>query len=121
MFKFLVIFAGFILLSTAAYAHPPSKITLSFKESSQDFTVTVNHRISEKGHFINQIKVFLNGEEIESKKFTFQNNKQIVSLLFPKPAHKQNAIITVEATCNRTNPVSSDFAIEKIISEKPDK
>ena len=64
-------------MSAIAYAHPPSNIKLAYKQDEQVFTLNINHRITEKAHFIKQIQIRLNDSEeaIQSKTFPFQNNK----------------------------------------------
>ena len=117
MYKFLAILAGLIFLTQTAYAHPPSGISIAYKESTQAFTATINHRVSGKGHFINKIKVMLNGKEIQSKTFAFQNNKRIVSFTFPEPVYMLGDVLTIEVSCNRTGPSTKDFSIDRILEQ----
>ncbi|MFH1092662.1 MAG: hypothetical protein V1739_00745 [Candidatus Omnitrophota bacterium] len=117
MYKMLAILVCFLALSQNAYAHPPSNINLAYNKSSQAFTLTINHRVSEKGHFIKQITVMLNGKEIQSKTYAFQNNKNIVSFSFPKPAYEKGDVLSVETTCNRTGPITKDFSINKVLGQ----
>ena len=82
MYKILTILVCFLALSQNVYAHPPSSIDLVYNKNSQVFTLTINHRIAGKGHFIKQITVNINGEEIKSKTYTFQQKG--CKLLFPQ-------------------------------------
>ena len=115
MYKILVILGCFLALSQNVYAHPPSSIDLAYNKNSQAFTLTINHRIAAKGHFIKQITVNINGEEIQSKTYTFQNNKRVVNFSFPKPDYEKNDMLSIEVTCNRTGTVTKDFSIDKFI------
>ncbi len=117
MYKILAALICFMFLSHNAYAHPPSAIHLTYNESKSAFTLTINHRVPGKGHFIKQITVSLNGEEIDSKTFSFQTNKKIVRFSFPEPEHKKGDILSVEVTCNRTGPVTKDFSIDKVLKQ----
>ncbi|MCG2712103.1 MAG: hypothetical protein L6416_07250 [Candidatus Omnitrophica bacterium] len=117
MYKILAILVCFISLSRNAYAHPPSDINLAYSQSKQAFTLTINHRVSGKGHFIKQITVKLNNNDLQSKTYQFQNNKNIVIFSFPAPGHKKDDVLSVEATCNRTGPVSKDFSIDKVLEQ----
>jgi hypothetical protein len=107
-----------MLLSNIAYAHPPSAINLKFDKAKAVYKLTVNHRIAGKGHFIKEIRILLNGQEIQSQTFTFQINKSIVSYSFPKPEHKKEDILTIEVTCNRTGLVTRDFPLDSIKTAK---
>ena len=117
MYKILAILACFISLTQNAYAHPPSAINLVYNGNKQEFILTINHRVSGKGHFIKQISVKLNGEEIQSKTFRFQNNKRIVRFSFPEPEYEKGDILTVEVICNRTGPVTKDFPIDRVLQQ----
>ena len=122
MYKFMVISACFIFIAQTAYAHPPSDINLTYNQSSQDFTLIISHRIAVKGHFISKVAVTLNGEEIESKTYPFQQNKYVVSFSFPAEKYEKGAIISIEATCNRTGASAKDFSIDSLLGEThPDK
>lgn len=115
MYKILVILGCFLALSQNVYAHPPSSIDLAYNKNSQVFTLTINHLIAGKGHFIKQITININGEKIQSKTYPFQNNKRIVNFSFPKPEYEKDNMLSVEVTCNRTGPVTKDFSIDKVI------
>ena len=115
MYRILAILVCFMFLCQNAYAHPPSNINLTYSESKHSFRLIVNHRVSGRGHFINKIIVKLNGEDLQSKTYPFQNNKKVVIFSFPEPQYKKGDILSIEVTCNRTGPVTKDFSIEKIL------
>ena len=117
MYKILTVLACFMFLGQNAYAHPPSNINLEYKESKEAFTLIINHRVASKRHFIKQIVIKLNGKEIHSKTFNFQNNKKIVRFSFPEPEHEKGDVFSVEVTCNRTGSVTKDFSIDRVLEQ----
>lgn len=88
-------------ISSAAYAHPPSDIKITYDSKAKILTALIMHNVSDvKKHYINKIDVGLNGKEIINQAISQQDNgiSQKVSYLIPDA--KAGDKISVEAYCN---------------------
>ena len=107
-FLFLVIL--FLMLSTQAFSHPASKVTLLVE--GKELHITVNHNVSNpENHYTEEILVFLNDKEIIRQIFFMQTgNMQKVSYTIPslKPGDK----VTAKTNCSKGGKRSGTITVE---------
>lgn len=92
-----------LLLAIASlFAHPPVKIEAEFDLESHVLSVTYQHKVSSaEKHYIDEVSVKLNGEEILMQKLTIQADNTGGTLAYIIPDAKPGDTITVSAGCNK--------------------
>ena len=105
---FLVIF--FLILPTQTFSHPANKVTLLVE--GKVLHVTIEHNVADPGnHYIKEILVFLNDQEIIRQIFLMQtDNMQKAS--YTIPSLKLGDKITVKTNCIRGGNRSGTITVE---------
>lgn len=104
---------GFFVCS-AAYAHPPSDIKITYDYRTKILTAVITHNASDvKKHYINKVDVSLNGRDIISHSISQQdsNISQKVSYLIPDA--KAGDKLSVEAHCNISGKLEKTVIVPK--------
>ena len=99
-----IILSGFlvlILLSAAAYAHPPSDIKITFDPETKMLDAVILHGVSNPSkHYIKEVDVFLNGKEIIQQSISQQDNFDSQRVSFFIPDAKIGDVFSVEGYCS---------------------
>ena len=106
-----MVFAG-LLITSAAYAHPPSDIKISFDAKTKMLTAVILHNTSNPaGHYIKKVDVGLNGKEIIEQHISRQDNNlsQLVTYLIPDVKNKD--VISVEGYCSISGKLSKAITV----------
>ncbi len=106
---FLVLFT--IAISTALLAHAPRSVELSYDKDKQELTVEAEHRVRNvENHYIDEIKIYVNGEEVKVKELTVQSlpEKEIQTFSL---SLKKGDKVKVVAGCNRVGSRSAEITI----------
>ena len=110
MLKFLIkksviinIIIGFILFSGVAFAHPPSTINTTFDQDTKILTVQALHNVPNPtgDHYIEEIKVKLNGKDMVLQYFLTQTSSGIQEAQYLLIDAKSGDTIEVYALCNK--------------------
>jgi len=106
---FIVLLVG----STLLMAHPASNVDLEFDKETSILTVNFDHKVKDAGkHFVYEIKVYLNKEEIIEQKQEKQDNNEkgtvIYKIIDAEPGDK----IKVRTNCNKTGKKSATITVE---------
>lgn len=103
----------FILGTSSAYAHPPSDIKIEHNTQSRMLTVIVTHPVNNAdSHFINKIKVFLNGEETLVHKISKQDNEKYQFAGYLIPGSIPGDTISVEAYCSVSGKLKKEIKVK---------
>jgi desulfoferrodoxin (superoxide reductase-like protein) len=109
-----VLLAAILLISQAAYAHPPSEIQLSYDKYSKTVKIKIDHPVTNtRTHFISEVKMFLNGEQVLDHKFKMQENEASHFLSYAIPDAENGDIVRVEAYCNSFGKKFGEVKIER--------
>lgn len=101
MKKITLFLCGLLIMSTPAFAHPPSSIKIQFDPETKTLTAVVKHRVSNpKSHYIKKIDIGLNGKEIKGLPFKEQETSIGQTFSFVIPEAKTGDTLSVEAYCN---------------------
>ncbi len=120
MNKLILYFLIFFLLASPAFAHQPSSIIVQKDKGTNELVVLVYHRIStgrhekNRTHFIKEIILEVNGKQVDSATFNYQNNPSIVRTRFAMPKHERNDELTVKAICSTGSELSSKVSIKNL-------
>ena len=91
----------FLLLSTTAYAHPPSDIKITFDPETKILSAVITHDVSNPAtHFIKKVDVSLNGQEIIEQMISRQDNFNTQAVSYLIPDFKEGDLLAVEGYCS---------------------
>jgi len=100
-------------LTLSIYAHPPGNIEMSFNTENNMLEVTVPHNSSDNsGHFINNVKVYLNGNLHIEQDFIMQTDNEVQYLHYMLPGAKSGDNINLTAECNKFGSRESKITVE---------
>ena len=114
MKKLTIVFMVFVFLSivSAAYAHPPSDIKITFDQTKNILSAVIVHNVSNPAkHYINKVDIGLNGKEIIEQTISKQENNlnQTVSYLLTDV--KDGDVLSVEGYCNLSGKLKKEITI----------
>lgn len=98
-----ILVIGFILFSGVAFAHPPSTINATFDQDTKILTVQVLHNVPNPtgDHYIQEIKVKLNGKDMILQYFLTQASSGVQNAQYLLIDAKSGDTIEVYALCNK--------------------
>lgn len=108
--KYLI---SLLIISSMAFAHPPSRIKADFNITEKTISIEVEHGVRSKDHFINAIEVLLNGKSIIKQNSSEQLNDNVQKYLFLIPELKENDKVTIIAKCNKFGDMRREFVVQK--------
>ncbi len=104
----LFIFVGLVLS-----AHPASGVDLSFDKETSLLTVDFQHKVSDADkHFIFEVTVYLNNDEIITQKIEKQESTDGGSLVFKIIDAVPGDTIQVKTNCNKSGKKSGELVLE---------
>ena len=99
--------------SSLLMAHPASEVNLEFNKETSILTVNFAHEVKDaEKHFIFEVKVYLNKEEIIEQIIEKQDNVENGSLIYKIIDAKSGDKIKVRTNCNKTGKKSATIEIE---------
>jgi hypothetical protein len=91
----------FLLFSTAAYAHPPADIEMTFDPKTKVLSAIIVHDVSNPAaHFIKKVDISLNGKEIIEQAISRQDNFNTQTVSYLIPDFKTGDLLAVEGYCS---------------------
>ena len=112
MKKTSLILCGFLMISTLAFAHPPSDIKIQFDPIAKVLLATIEHRVSNpKTHYIKKVDIGLNGKEVQTLTFTKQDSAKEQTFAIPVPEAKQGDTLSVEGYCNLSGKLEKEIKV----------
>jgi hypothetical protein len=108
---FVLMFLLFFALSVSA--HPPGEIEMSFNMENKMLEVTIPHDSQDStSHFVDEVKVYLNGNEHIEQAFIVQTNNDEMYLHYMIPGAEKGDSIRLTAECNRFGNSEIEITIE---------
>lgn len=99
---------GFLSLS----AHPADEISANYIHSEQLLEIEIMHNVRDADkHFIKEIKIVWNDEEIIVQKFQEQNTKEKLVICYKINSIQPGDILKISARCNKFGTKKLDFTI----------
>ena len=99
--------------SSLLMAHPASEVNLEFDKETSILTVYFTHEVKDvEKHFIFEVKVYLNKEEIIEQKIEKQDNLETGKLVYKIIDAKSGDKIKVRTNCNKTGKKSATIEID---------
>lgn len=108
---FALLFMVFFALSVSA--HPPGEIEMNFNMENKMLEVTIPHGSEDStSHFIDEVKVYLNGNEHIEQAFIVQTNNDELYLHYMIPGAEAGDSIRLTAECNRFGNSEMEITVE---------
>jgi hypothetical protein len=102
----------FVLFFSAAYAHPPSDIHLSYDPDTKILRAEIMHNVSNPGsHYIKKVDIGLNGKEIIEQAISRQDNGISQSVSYLIPDAKSGDTLSVEGYCSISGKLVKEIKI----------
>jgi len=102
-----------VLSSLSLFAHPASKVEVTFDKETQILNVSFDHKVKDaENHFIFEIKVYHGKKEVItqeiSRQETMEGGNFQYKLIDVKPGDK----LKIRTNCNKTGKKSATIVIE---------
>ncbi|WP_319538218.1 hypothetical protein [uncultured Methanospirillum sp.] len=95
----LVMLTATILIS-AASAHPPSDLNLTYNQTSGNLSATFTHQVADPAtHYLKDVTVAVDGKEVVNEKYTSQPTSDEFTYIYPVNA-SVGSVIDVSGQCN---------------------
>jgi len=108
---FALLFLVFFAFSVSA--HPPGEIEMSFNLENKMLEVTIPHGSADNtSHFVDEVNVYLNGNEHIEQAFIVQTNNDIMYLHYMIPGAEKGDLIKLTAECNRFGNSEIEITVE---------
>ncbi|MFA5156715.1 MAG: hypothetical protein WC532_04920 [Candidatus Omnitrophota bacterium] len=108
-FVLLLIFS----VCAPAFAHPPSKIIISYDPTVGELQALIIHNVSSpESHYIKKIDIGLNGKEIAELEFSRQDNNVTQTLTYFIPNVKPGDTLSVEAYCSISGKLEKEIKVQ---------
>lgn len=102
-----------LIISSLLLAHPASKVEISFNTESKVLELSFSHKVKNvESHYIEEVKVELNGEEIILQSIASQENLEGSTLMYKIPEAKVGDEIEVITKCNKFGKKKAKLTIE---------
>lgn len=112
MKKTALLLCSLLVISSVAFAHPPSDIKIQFDPAAKVVIATIEHSVSNpKTHYINKIDIGLNGKEIQTLTFTKQDANKEQTFALPLPEAKNGDTLSVEGYCNLGGELEKEIQV----------
>ena len=114
MRKIAIILVLSLFICSAAYAHPPSDIKLTYVPKTKILTAIIMHNVKDvKKHFIYKVDVSINGKEVISHAISQQDNLMTQTVSYLLPDAKPGDALSVEAYCNLSGKLLREIKTQK--------
>jgi hypothetical protein len=102
----------FCAMGTAAYAHPPSDIQITFDPGTRMLRAVILHNTSNPlKHYINKVDVGLNGQEVIEQKISRQDNNDSQTVSYFIPDAKNGDVLSVEGYCSISGKLKKEITL----------
>ncbi|PLX11485.1 MAG: hypothetical protein C0594_03620, partial [Marinilabiliales bacterium] len=96
-----------------ANAHPAKKVEISWNKEKSELTIIAEHPVKDvKTHFIDEIVIEVNGEEVAKIEVKEQTGKEQEKLVKSLENIKSGDVIKVTTSCNKFGKKSAEITIE---------
>jgi hypothetical protein len=104
----------FCLLVAArlAYAHPPSKMTVTFDKTTKLLTATITHEVVDPAsHYIEQIEIMINGRRVLEHKISRQDNSTKQYVRYGLPDVKSGDKVAIKTYCSLSGSLTEEITV----------
>lgn len=116
MRKTALLVVGFIFFVnvSAAFAHPPSDIKITFDPATKMVSAVIVHNVSNTlSHYIKKVDVAINGREVIEQEISRQDNNASQTVTYLLPDIKDGDVVSVEGYCNISGTLKKEIVCQK--------
>ena len=111
--RILIVLCALFIGSSAAYAHPPSDIALTYDNSLKTLTAVITHNVSNPiAHHIYKVEVGLNNSIIITQMISRQDNNLNQTVKYYIPDAKVGDTLSVDAYCNLSGDLKKETKVK---------
>ncbi|RJP27188.1 MAG: hypothetical protein C4533_08250 [Candidatus Omnitrophota bacterium] len=101
MKKILFVILLVLFFASSVFAHPPTRIEISYDKSTSILTAKITHPVEDPDrHYVSKVDVAVNGKEILEHKLSRQDNADYRIVTYLIPDVKEGDTISVEGYCS---------------------
>jgi desulfoferrodoxin (superoxide reductase-like protein) len=109
----IFVFIALLIAAQPVFAHPPTKIEISFDRQTRIVTATITHPVENPAtHYIGKVDVALNGAEIIEQQISRQDNADTQSVSYRVADANPGDTISVEGYCNISGEKEEAIKVE---------
>lgn len=102
------------MITSTAYAHPPSDIKITFDPKTKILQAVIIHNTNNPiSHYIKKVDVGLNGKRIIEHNISREDNNETQTVSYLIPDVKDNDILSVEACCSISGKLKKVIKVGK--------
>lgn len=103
----------FFAVASTAYAHPPSDIKITFDPQTKMVDAVIMHNTTNPvNHYIKEVSVGLNGEEIIKQSILRQDNNESQTVHYLIAYVKEGDVISVEGQCSISGKLKKEITVK---------
>ena len=100
------------VFTSIAYAHPPSDIKITFDPDTKMLNAVIMHDVATPlSHYIKQVNVGLNGNDIIVQNLSQQDNSDSQTVSYLIPGAKFGDVLSVEAYCSLSGKLKKEITL----------
>jgi hypothetical protein len=104
---------GFLAISSAAFAHPPVSIAITYNKETKIADAVIVHPVSNPAtHYIYKVDVGLNGKEIVTHAISLQENNNEQHVSYRLPDAKAGDKVSIEGYCNLSGSLTQEITVQ---------
>ncbi|MDD4938975.1 MAG: hypothetical protein PHE18_04900 [Candidatus Omnitrophica bacterium] len=104
-----MLISSFVAFASAAYAHTPSDIVITFDPKTRILNAVIMHGVSNpESHFIRKVDIALNGKEIIEHALSRQDNNASQAVAYLIPDVNTGDTLSVEAYCSISGKLNKE-------------
>ncbi|MFP4466561.1 MAG: hypothetical protein ACLFP1_05885 [Candidatus Goldiibacteriota bacterium] len=105
----------FFAVPAAVSAHSPSDAEFKYIEDKKMLKITIEHKVkNENSHYVENIKVKLNGKKIITQKTSVQTDKENQKIAYIIPDIKEGDEVELSAGCSIMGRKSFKYTVETV-------
>ena len=110
---FFTLFFIFLAAVSAAYAHPPSDIKITFDPATKVLTAVIVHNTSNPlKHYIKKVDVGINGKEIIEHSISREDNNESQTVSYLIPDVNDGDVVSVEGYCSISGKLTKEITVK---------
>jgi len=99
--------------SVCIYAHGPKTLQLNVDLKNKSLKIVIDHNVKDtESHYISDVIISINGQEIDHKKFLKQTSSKSEVLLLNIEDMKEGDKIEVIAKCNKIGQKKNEIVVK---------
>lgn len=97
----LMVIFMLLFICQAAYAHPPSRMRMSYDKPSRTLKITITHAVTNpESHYVKEVVVKIEGDDVLEHRLSEQETDNTQFVQYSIPDVESGDLIRVEVHCS---------------------